>query len=268
MDDVEKVARAIVAEAGPRMRAAWCESKVIEHKGAIDLVTETDREIERLVVHRLRRAFPDHLIIGEEASAGSTVERPPPDRHTWYVDPLDGTTNFAHGYPVFALSLALVRDGKPQFGIVHDPVREETFAARSGAGATLNGATIRVSSAGDLGQALIATGFPYDTRARADFYLAFFGDFVRRAQGVRRGGAAALDLCYVACGRLDGFFEWQLHPWDTAAGSLICREAGGVVTDFLGAAFDLHGNQTLASNGRIQEQMIEVLRTRLAAHDS
>lgn len=263
MDEFERTALAIIAEAGPRMRQAWCETKVVEYKGAIDLVTKTDRQIEALVVRELRRAFPDHLIIGEEASAGAAVRRPPEDRFTWYVDPLDGTTNFAHGYPVFALSLGLMRGDQPLFGAVHDPVRDETFAAQRGRGATLNGRPIHVSPTLDLGHALLATGFPYDTRTRADFYLAFFGDFIRRAQGVRRGGAAAIDLCYVACGRLDGFFEWKLHPWDTAAGMLICREAGGMVTDFHGAEFDLHGEQTVASNRHIHTQMIEVLRERL-----
>ncbi len=148
---------------------------------------------------------------------------------------------------------------------MHDAIRDETFVAARGAGATLNGERIAVSSTAMLDDALVATGFPYDRREHLDFYLGFFGDFVRRTQGVRRNGSAALDLCYVACGRLDGFFEWKLHPWDTAAGVLIVREAGGRVSDFRGAPFDLFGKQTLGTNGRVHAAMIDVLTARLAS---
>jgi myo-inositol-1(or 4)-monophosphatase len=261
--EVEQVAQQAVAEVGSRIREAWARPKRVEHKGVVDLVTETDREVEELVVARIRRAFPDHLIIAEESSVGKRVERPPADRYAWYIDPLDGTTNFAHGYPVFAVSLALARGDDLRFGMVHDPLREETFVAHSGDGATLNGAPIHVSSVDDIDGALLATGFPYDRRSRADFYLGFFKDFMERAQGIRRAGAAAIDLCWLACGRLDGFWEWKLHPWDTAAGALIVREAGGTVTDFRGGTFDPHGDQTLASNGLVHRAMIDVLRGRL-----
>jgi myo-inositol-1(or 4)-monophosphatase len=261
--EVEDVARQAVAEVGPRIRAAWTRPKKVEHKGVVDLVTETDREVEELVVRRIGRAFPDHLIIAEESSAGKRVERPPADRYAWYIDPLDGTTNFAHGYPVFAVSLALALGDKLRFGMVHDPLRQETFVAHSGGGATLNGAPIRVSSVDDIDHALVATGFPYDQRSRADFYVGFFKDFMERTQGIRRAGAAAIDLCWLACGRLDGFWEWNLRPWDTAAGALIVREAGGTVTDFRGGTFDPHGDQTLASNGLIHQAMIDVLLRRL-----
>ena len=259
MEAFDRVARAAVAEAGTQVRHAWRERKVIEHKGVIDIVTETDREVESLITRHLRAAFPDHLIIAEEASAGMTLQPPPADRYAWYLDPIDGTTNFAHAYPNFAVSLGLARGRQRLLGIVHDPVRDETFVARRGAGATLNGEPIRVSDTDDIEQALIGTGFPYDRREHIDFYLGFLRAFMLRAQGVRRGGSAALDLCYVACGRFDGFWEWKLKPWDIAAGALIVEEAGGTVTNFDGGPLDLFGEQTLASNGRLHAAMIDIL---------
>jgi len=261
--DVEKIAREAIAAVGPRIRAAWSKAKRIRYKGAVDLVTDTDREAEELIVDLIRRAFPEHLIIAEESSAGREIGKPRPEEWTWYVDPLDGTTNFAHGYPVFAVSLALACGSELRFGLVHDPLREETFVAHSGGGAYLNRRRIRVSPTGDIDQALLATGFPYDRRARAEFYVAFFKDFMEQAQGIRRNGSAAIDLCWVACGRLDGFWEWKLHPWDVAAGALIVREAGGMVTDFECGPFDFYGDQTLVSNGLIHTAMHEVLEKRL-----
>jgi myo-inositol-1(or 4)-monophosphatase len=265
MEAFEAVARAAVAAAGERLRNVWRGSKRVEYKGPVDLVTETDREIEALIVERLRHMFPDHLIVAEEASAGTHLQPPPADRYAWYLDPLDGTVNFAHGHPHFCVSLALARGPELQLGIVHDPVRDETFFAQRGRGATLNGAPIIVSAAGDLGEALLATGFPYDRRVRTDFYLRFVADFMQRACDVRRAGSAALDLCYVACGRFDGFWEWRLKPWDTAAASLIVREAGGTVSGFRGDAFELYGEQTLASNRRLHPAMVAVLEARLRA---
>jgi len=263
MDDIERVARAAIAEASPRMRAAWSASKTVEFKGSVDLVTATDREIEALIVARLRAQFPDHAIVAEEASAASGPQQPARDVYAWYLDPLDGTTNFAHSLPQFAVSLAVGRGDEMLFGIVHDPIRDETFVARRGKGATLNGTAIHVSELTDLGHALVTTGFPYDRRERTDFYVGFFAAFLRRAQDVRRFGSAALDLCYVACGRFDGFWEWRLHPWDTAAGSLIVREAGGTVSDFRGGRFDLYGEQILASNGHVHALMRAVLSAQL-----
>jgi myo-inositol-1(or 4)-monophosphatase len=263
MDAFENVARALVADAGARLHAAWGETKIIAYKGVIDIVTETDREIETLLTAELHRAFPDHLVIAEEASAGTELAGPVDDGHVWYLDPLDGTTNFAHGYPQFAVSLALARGRNLLLGIVHDPVRNETFVGRRGGGASLNGRPIHVSAVSDLEQALLGTGFPYDRRDHIDFYLGFLADFMVRAQGVRRSGSAALDLSYVACGRLDAFWEWKLKPWDTAAGALILQEAGGTISDFRGERFDPHGRQTLASNGRLHAAMIEVLSARL-----
>lgn len=265
MEAFERVARAAVDEAATLLRATWRQAKTIRHKGDVDLITETDLAVEALVTAHLRRAFPEHVVVAEEAAAGARPEPPPSDRHVWYLDPLDGTTNFAHAYPHFAVSLALGRGPDLLFGIVHDPVRDETFVAHRSGGARLNDVPIVVSPVDDLGAALLATGFPYDRRRHLDFYIGFLADFIARAQGVRRNGSAALDLCYVACGRIDAFWEWKLHPWDTAAGALIVREAGGAVSDFRGGRFDLFGEQTLASNGRLHPAMIRVLAARLDA---
>ncbi len=262
MDMFAAIARTVVSEAGVRLRQAWRDPKRIDYKGPVDLVTDTDRSIEELVTARLRQAFPDHLIIGEES--GIALSQPPRDRYVWYLDPVDGTTNFAHSYPQFCVSLALVRDRQLLLGIVHDPIRDETFCAQQGGGATLNGEPIRVSTVDALDQALIGTGFPYDRREHADFYLGFLKDFMQRAQDVRRAGSAALDLCYVACGRFDAFWEWKLKPWDIAAGALIVQEAGGQVSDFHGAPLDLFGGETLASNGILHDAMAAVIGARLA----
>lgn len=266
MEAFERVARAAVDEASALLRSTWQQAKRIHHKGAVDIVTETDHAVEELVIGHLRRAFPDHLIVAEESSAGTTPAPPAAGEHVWYLDPLDGTTNFAHAYPHFAVSLALGRGTDLVFGIVHDPLRNETFVAERGRGAHLNDRPITVSATDTLTSALLATGFPYDRREHLGFYLGFAADFIGRAQGVRRNGSAALDLCYVACGRLDGFWEWKLRPWDTAAGVLIVREARGAVSDFRGGAFDLFGEQTLASNAALHGEMVRVLAARLDAN--
>lgn len=260
LDDCARVAHLAVEEACRRLRVAAGGEKQITYKGAIDLVTQTDREVETLLTERLRSAFPDHVVVGEEASAGRPVTPPPRDCWAWYLDPLDGTTNFAHGHPHFAVSVALARGADLLFGMVADPLRGETFAARRGDGATLNGHPIHVSGIARLDQALLATGTPYDRRERADFYLERIKAFMLRAQGIRRAGSAALDLCYVACGRVDAYWEWRLAPWDHAAGALVVREAGGTVSDATGAPFDLFGDSTVASNGLLHAAMVDVLR--------
>jgi myo-inositol-1(or 4)-monophosphatase len=183
------------------------------------------------------------------------------------VDPLDGTTNFAHRYPHVAVSIALAHHGEVILGVVHDPLRDEQFAAARGAGASLNGRPIRVSDIPTLDRALLATGFPYDRRQRAAFYLRYVERFLQSGQCVRRGGCAALDLCYVACGRLDGFWEWNLKPWDTAAGALIVAEAGGAVSDFAGQPFSPQGPQILASNGDIHGEMLREFHGLLSAEE-
>jgi myo-inositol-1(or 4)-monophosphatase len=255
-----EIALEAVDEAGKRLRAASRETKRIELKGAIDLVTETDREVEQLVVTRLTRAFPQHLIVAEEATADGPPAKPQAHQFVWYLDPLDGTTNFAHGYPQFCVSLALGQGPQLLLGIVYDPMRGELFQGCRGEGATLNGERIRVSDTQRLDSALVGTGFPYDRRTRADVYLRLMKQVMTRSQGIRRAGSAALDLCALASGRLDGFWEAKLRPWDTAAGVVIAREAGATVTDFSGHDFDLYGDQILASNGSIHGEMVEALK--------
>src|SRR5262249_28532056 len=193
-------------------------------------------------------------IVAEESGT-----RPGRDGHRWYIDPLDGTTNFAHGYPHFCVSIALAREDDLLLGVVYDPIREETFSAVRGAGARLNGAPVGVSDARTLDRALLGTGFPYDRRRHAEYYLSYLAEGMRRAQGVRRSGSAALDLCYVACGRLDAFWEWKLLPWDTAAGRLIVEEAGGRVSDFAGQPHRLDGRGTAASNTHLHGALLDML---------
>ena len=242
--------------AGKLLQESWRQPKEIAHKGAIDLVTSTDRESERCIVKVLQHHYPDHSILAEEET--NLVRGG--DRYRWIIDPLDGTTNFAHGYPHFCISVALERHGEIVLALVYDPLKQECFRAVKGQGATLNGEPIRVSVVPELDKSLLATGFPYDRREKADFYLTFFKAFLQRSQGIRRAGSAALDLCYVACGRLDGFWELQLRPWDIAAGALIIAEAGGKLSDFSGNQFSIWGDETLASNGAIHDAMVNVTR--------
>jgi myo-inositol-1(or 4)-monophosphatase len=253
--DLIDVATKAAAAAAELLRQHWGTTSSVSHKGAVDLVTAADREVEALVVRILRDSFPDHGIVAEEGHFDTV-----PGEYCWYVDPLDGTTNFAHHYPHFAVSIALAHEGIPVLGVVHDPLRDEVFTGALGEGATLNGQRIRVSTTPRLDHGLLATGFPYDRRERARFYLRPYEAFLTRSQGIRRGGSAALDLCYVAGSRLDGFWEQSLQSWDTAAGALIVSEAGGVVSDFRGQEFRLGGDEALASNGLVHEEMIQVLR--------
>ena len=250
----ERVAHAAAARAGALLRARYRDRQEVSFKSEVDLVTAADRDAERLIVDCIRAAFPEHGIVAEESAPF-----PGSDPHRWYIDPLDGTTNFAHGYPQFAVSMGLARGDDVLFGLVYDPMREELFTAVRGEGARLNGAPIAVSETARLEHALLATGFPYDRRRHAAFYLAFVGEAMRRAQGIRRAGSAALDLCYVACGRLDAFWEWKLHPWDIAAGRLIVEEAGGRVSDFTGGPHALSGEETAASNSRLHGELLEML---------
>lgn len=264
MDQFLTVAREAAHQAGALLRANWLQPKTIETKtDIVDLVTNVDKAADALITGILHARFPTHQVIAEE-SAVSGQESP----YRWYIDPLDGTANFAHGFPHFAVSIALTHESRTIVGVVYDPLRDETFCACRGQGATLNDTAIRVSSAPTLDQALILTGFPYDRRQRSEFYLRFYQAFMVRTQGIRRAGSAALDLCYVACGRADAFWEWRLHPWDTAAGSLLVEEAGGMMSDFSGEPFDVTGEQTLASNSALHSQMIEVLQTVLAVDQS
>jgi myo-inositol-1(or 4)-monophosphatase len=242
--------------AGALVRESWQRPMSISYKGAIDLVTSVDQAAERCIVERLRREFPQHSLLAEEETDYSGSQH----GYRWVVDPLDGTTNFAHGYPQFSISIALECEQQLLVGLVYDPLRQECFAALRGEGATLNGRPIATSKVAEINTALLATGFPYDRRENAEQYLAYFKAFMIRSQGIRRAGSAALDLCYVACGRLDGFWELKLKPWDTAAGALIVREAGGRVSNFSGGEFSIWSRETMASNGLIHGEMVEVMR--------
>ncbi len=241
------------AKVGGRILLANLEKGVpVRYKGRRNLVTEVDNASEEAIVRILRRDFPTHRIIAEEGHgrAGSS-------HYTWLVDPLDGTTNYAHGFPAFCVSIALEAEGEVIVGVVYDPVRRELFTAEAGKGARLNDRPIRVSAVRALSEALLVTGFNWRV-VRGNF--RHFVNFTRLSQGVRRTGSAALDLCYVAAGRLDGFWEMKLYPWDTAAGSLIVTEAGGVITDFRGRRYSIYHPEILASNGLLHQAMRKVIR--------
>jgi myo-inositol-1(or 4)-monophosphatase len=228
----------------------------IEHKNPIDLVTDADRAAEQCIVELIHRQFPSHRILAEEQ--GSTVQTSSP--YQWIVDPLDGTTNFAHGFPFYSVSIGVERDGAGLIGVVFDPTRNELFTAQAGTGASLNGTPLAVSHTDHLDRALLVTGFSYDIRDTPNNNLDHFARFALKAQSLRRTGSAALDLCYVASGRFDGFWEVRLSPWDMAAGTVILREAGGTVTDFSGETHSIYGRELVASNGLIHGAMLEVLR--------
>lgn len=245
-------------EAGAILQEYAAREFQITHKGRINLVTEADLASERHIKELILTHHPTHRILAEESGA-SHADASASD-YCWVIDPLDGTTNFAHGLPCYAVSIGLEYKGKIVAGVIYDPTRGEMFAAERGAGATLNGERIRVSDVEPLEQALIVTGFPYDVREKMDVYMPPWHRFIERAQGVRRLGAAAIDIAYVACGRFDGFWENGLHAWDCAAGWVMVEEAGGRVTDFEGREFDLFGQKILCTNSRIHDEMIGVLR--------
>ncbi len=255
----------IAREAGALLREYYAQGVETEYKGDVDIVTVADRAAEKLIRRRLSEAFPDHGVYGEEG----TRERMEGE-FRWYVDPLDGTTNFAHGFPQFCVSLGLEQrtnldhsaggmkaeeDGTLVAAVIYDPLRDELFTAERGHGAQLNGKAARVSRNAELAEALLATGFPSRKR-HASPNIHFYQEFTLRSHGVRRAGSAALDLAYVACGRMDAFWEFNLNPWDTAAGILLVEEAGGRVTDFAGGRFQLKSEEILASNGLIHEELI------------
>ncbi len=226
----------------------------IHHKGETNLVTEADFAAEKLIVSHILEAFPDHAILAEENH--NQTKRAP---CTWIIDPLDGTTNFAHGYPAFCVSIGFELNGEIEWGIVYNPNMEEKFTARRGAGAFLNGERLHVSGATKVDTSLLVTGFPYDVRTNPDNNLDYFNGFMLRSQAVRRIGSAALDFGYLAAGRFDGFWEIELHPWDMAAGVLIVHEAGGRVTDFEGNPCSIYRQRIVASNGLIHDEMLAIL---------
>jgi len=240
----------IAREAGSLLMEHFRRHVRIEYKGDVDLVTVADRQSEALVLEHIRRHFPTHDVMGEE---GTRIETG--SDYKWYVDPLDGTTNFAHGYPVFCVSLAVEYRGERIAGVIYDPTRNELFAAEKGSGTRLNGQPIRVSSTARLAECLIATGFPSHKRHQNP-NIYFYHQITLRSHGVRRAGSAALDLCNVAAGRYDGFWEFNLNPWDTAAGVLMVEEAGGRVTDFAGGPFQIASRETLATNGLVHDALL------------
>ena len=244
-----------VVRAGDLQMAHFGRDFEINKKGPIDLVTEVDLAVERMFRALIAERFPDHQILAEELG-GAAAAPPGP---CWVFDPIDGTTNFAHGLPIFCASLALEIDGTAQVGAMYDPNRRELFTAERGGGAFLNGAPLRVSAATRLVDAMLVTGFPYDVHSRVDEIVGLFGAFVGQARAVRRLGSAAIDLCYLAAGRLDGFWESDLKPWDSAGGALIVSEAGGRVTGTDGGAFTSRGGQVLATNGHLHDAMLATI---------
>jgi myo-inositol-1(or 4)-monophosphatase len=261
-EEIETLTRELEAalsaarSAGEVLRISFGAEHAITYKGEVDLVTEVDEEAERVIREELLGTFPTYGMLAEE---GGKLEGQEAAR--WIVDPLDGTTNYAHGLPIFCVSIALERSGEVVLGVVHDPMGEETFVAQRGRGATLNGDPIRVSDTDELIRALIVTGFPYD-RVEMPEALELFGRLAATTRGMRRLGSAALDLCYVASGRLDGYYERGIWPWDLAAGSVILEEAGGKLTNYRGDDLDLAGREIVASNGRLHAAI-----TRLTGED-
>ena len=254
--DLLAVAEDVSRRAGELLLDLFARGVEVEYKGAVDLVTRADRASEELIVQEISRRFPDHDVLAEERGGGSKGS----DRPLWIVDPLDGTTNFAHGIPLWSISIAVVEAGDTLAGVVHDPNRGECFTATRGGGAFLNGRRVRVSAASVLSDAVLVTGFPYDVRTSLADNLDHFSGFIKSARAVRRLGSAALDLAWVAAGRFDGFWEGKLHPWDVAAGDLLVREAGGQVTRFDGSPFDVFTDEILAAPSALVPAMIDVLR--------
>jgi myo-inositol-1(or 4)-monophosphatase len=260
----------IAREAGARLREFFAAGVETEYKGDVDLVTVADRTVEKLIRTRLGERFAGHGVFGEEGTREG-LDR----EYRWYVDPLDGTTNFAHGFPQFCVSMGLEHrpaglkaeeDGEMVAGVIYDPMRDELFCAERGRGAEVNGRPMRVSPTETLAESLLATGFPSKKR-HASPNIHFYQEFTLRSHGVRRAGSAALDLAYVAAGRLEAFWEFNLNPWDTAAGFLLVEEAGGRVTDFAGGRFQLDSREVLASNGRIHTELVELFADMFAGRD-
>ncbi len=238
-------------DAGKILRSSLSTRPAYERKSELSIVTETDKAAEKCIVDLILKEFPDHALLTEES--------PPMGKssHRWIIDPLDGTTNFAHTFPIACTSIAYEEAGELVMGAVYDPFRDELFFAEKGKGATVNGKPIHVSQTPELRDSLLCTGFPYDRRERPDDYLALFKAFMMKVQGIRRTGAAALDLCYVACGRFDGFWEVKLQPWDKAAAMIIIEEAGGKISNFQGMPLTLSDVQNVASNGKIHDEMLQ-----------
>jgi myo-inositol-1(or 4)-monophosphatase len=254
MSEWKSFALDVARKSGALLKEMFSSKHQIHYKGDINIVTEADKMSENLIIQEIRREFPEHGILSEESDAinGDGKMR-------WIIDPLDGTTNYAHGYPVFCVSIALENEGEVVLGVVYDPMRNDMFVAVRGEGAYLNDKKLAVSSVNNLSRSLLATGFPYDIRDSQENNLDYFNAMAVNVQAIRRAGAAALDLAYLAAGRFDGFWELKLKPWDTAAGCLLVTEAGGVISDIAGDKWHLQSPNLLASNGLIHEQMKKVL---------
>ena len=242
------------------MQLAGIDHLHIEKKGSIDLVTQIDRDVETMFRALIAERFPDHSVLAEEFEARGDRQRQA--EYTWVFDPVDGTTNYAHGLPIFCSAASLEQRGRPIAAAIYDPSRKELFTAEKGSGAWLNGAPMRVSAAGALIDSLLCTGFPYNLQTESDYLVGLFADFLGTSRAVRRLGSAAIDLAYVACGRFDGFWEVRLNPWDISAGALLIEEAGGQVSALDGGPFDSRGGEIVASNGRVHAQMVDVIRSR------
>ncbi|MDY6987292.1 MAG: inositol monophosphatase family protein [Thermodesulfobacteriota bacterium] len=255
LDKIRGVGLAAAAKAGEILCHYWGKTHNIDKKGTIDLVTEADLASEKAIVHLIRTAFPEHAVLAEESGLTHGT-----DSGQWIIDPLDGTTNYAHGLPAFTVSIAFALEGELIFGSVLNPATEELFCGMRGLGATLNGRPIRVSSTKTLGDSLLVTGFPYDLKPVIQPMMQRFERCLMAAQGVRRLGSAALDLCYVACGRFEGFWEQNLAPWDTAAGVVIAKEAGASISDFSNGPYAIEKKEILATNGVIHDELIPLLR--------
>jgi myo-inositol-1(or 4)-monophosphatase len=247
----------LAREAGDVLKHYMDREKHVELKGQANLVTIADKESEALVIRRIVEQYPAHGILAEESGISGARET---SSSKWIIDPLDGTTNFAHQYPFFCVSIAFEHNGQVLCGAVYDPCRDEMFSGARGMGSFVNGRRLRVSDVDKLAGGLILTGFPYGVRQKMKTAMSQFEAFLFQSQAVRRGGSAALDLCYIALARCDGFWEMDLHPWDTAAGLVILEEAGGRVTDFSGKPFSIYGKEIVASNNSIHEEMVDVLK--------
>ena len=255
-NDILNIAIETAQSAGALIRERFGTVMDVKYKGAVDPVTATDKEAEAIIIQRLRSSFPHHLIHGEESGGSHWHTKDP----IWLIDPLDGTNNFAHNFPHICVSLGLMDRGDYVVGVIYDPLRDETFSAYQGGGARLNGIPMHVSNVNHLSRAFLAAGFPYVRRTAVFNNARMLGHFLRRSQGVRRAGSAALDMAYVACGRFDGFWEPSLHPWDLAAGVLLVQEAGGCISDFSGGLSRLgSGEEVVVSNGLIHQEMLAAL---------